>query len=421
MRDDRFARVELDSGLVVLTEKIPGLRSVSLGIWVRSGSVQEKPREMGASHLLEHMVFKGTKQRSALDIALALERLGGSLDAYTTREHTAFQARVLDEHMGLALDLLVDLVRRPLIRSRDLDLEREVVLEEISVVEDTPDDLVFDLHASALWGDHPYGYSILGTRETVSRLSADDLRRVYRKAYSPANMVVAAVGSVDHEAFVGQVAEAFDGVPAGSRGGDVPLPGPVVARQEWVDRSTAQTHLVMGRRLFPHRDPRRIPLVVLSTAVGGGMSSRLFQRVREELGLAYSVFSFQCFYREGGVLGIYLGTRHEWADRAARVISEECRRLADHGLNQDEFKDAKGQVKGQLVLSLESSSARLARLAGFELYDEDILTLDDLVNRVDAITPEEMSAIASEFFDPAGHVVLRLGPGCSPDNKGDLI
>lgn len=365
---------------------------------------------MGVSHLLEHMVFKGTKRRSAREIALALERLGGALDAYTTREHTAFQARVLGEHLELALDLLVDLVREPVLRSRDLDLEREVVLEEIAAVEDTPDDLVFDLHAAALWGDHPYGFPILGTRETVARFSASDLRRVHRRAYVPANFVLAAVGNVDHEALVAKAEAAFADAPTRTRREAIPPCAPAEGREERIPRASAQTHLVFGTRLFPHRDARRIPLILLSTAFGGGMSSRLFQRVREELGLAYTVFSFQAFYRQAGMLGIYLGTRHEWADRAVQVVREECAQVADAGLSAAELEDVKGQVKGQMVLSLESSNARLARLAGFALYDEPILTVDELIGRVDQISREEVAAIAAGFFDPGRQVVLRLGP-----------
>ena len=405
-----FARAELAGGLLVLTEEIPTLRSASIGVWVRTGSIAEQPAEMGVSHLLEHMVFKGTRNRSGRDIAIVLERLGGSLDAYTTREHTCFQARVLDEHLDTALDVLADLVVNPLLRAQDLDLEREVVLEEISTVEDTPDDLIFDIHAEALWGAHPYGYSILGTRDTVSTLSDADLKRVHTREYRRPNMVIAAVGNVRHDDVVSKISRLFEALPNGAR---APLPEPPVVvkpTEQHLSRSTAQTHIVMGTRTFGHGDPRRYALVLLSNGFGGGMSSRLFQRVREELGLAYAVYSFQSFYRSAGISGVYVGTRPEWADKAASVIREECVKLAAAGLTDEELDDMKGQVKGQIVLSLEGSGSRLHRLAGTALYDEPFLSIDEMMRRVDAVTRDDVAALAAEYFDPDQQVVVRLGP-----------
>jgi predicted Zn-dependent peptidase len=410
---DGFSRTELPSGPTVLTETMPGVRSVSVGVWARSGSLYEVPAEMGVSHLLEHMVFKGTRSRSARDLALSLERVGGSLNAYTDRDHTGFHAKVRDVDLGLAVDVLADLVLNPLLRGEDLELEREVVLEEISTVEDTPDDLVFELHSHELWGDHPYGYSILGTRETVSRLTAADLARAHDRAYRSSDLVVAAAGSVKHAEMVELASALFhpwQGAPLGER------PAPPVARAEvsgrvvHVPRAAAQTHLVFGTPTFGHRDPRRYAMVLLANAFGGGMSSRLFQRVREELGLAYTVFSYQTFYADAGVSGVYVGTRPEWAARAEEVIRAELRLLASGGLSAEELADIRGQVKGQIVLSLESSGARLQRLAGLALYEEPYLTLDELTARIDAITLDDLAALAAEFFDPDRQLVLRLGP-----------
>jgi predicted Zn-dependent peptidase len=439
---DRFDRTELPGGLVVLTEAMPGVRSASIGVWVRAGSVFETPAEMGVSHLLEHMVFKGTHRRSPRELALALERRGGSLDAYTTREHTSYQARVLDTDIDSALDVLADLVLQPLLREDDLELEREVVLEEIATVEDTPDDLVFDLHASLMWGEHPYGYSILGTRDTVASLSTADLRRVHAQRYAPGDLVVAAAGNIEHERFVDLVAAHFcagagGGGTAGSgrsggsgltegRAASGSAPGkrhgqaaaasgngrPVSADpcRTCVERPSAQTHLVWGAPTFGQGDPRRYALVLLSNAFGGGMGSRLFQRVREELGLAYSVFSYQSFYAEAGVCGMYVGTRPEWADRAEAVVAEEQQRLAAEGITAEELADAKGHIKGQVVLSMESSSARLHRLAGTELYDEPFRTLDEITLLVDAVTLDEVAGLATEYYRPDRQTVLRLGP-----------
>jgi predicted Zn-dependent peptidase len=408
----RFQRAELGDGLEVLTEEVPGVRSAAVGVWVRFGSAHERRSEMGLAHLLEHMVFKGTRRRTAREVALVLERLGGSLDAYTTREHTSYQARVLDEDVGTALDVLADLVLDPLLRIEDLELERNVVLEEIATVDDTPDDLVFDLHAEALWGDHPYGYTILGTPTTVSALSAADLRRVHDAHYRSASLVIAAAGNVRHEAVVDRIQSLFEG-RAGGGSLPVALPAPATQppREVRVARPSAQSHIVLGTQTFGHGDPRRYALVLLSSAFGGGMSSRLFQRVREELGLAYAIYAFQSFYRDAGVSGVYVGTRHDSAEQADAVIREEMARLAREGLTADELDDTKGQVKGQMVLALESSGARLHRLAGCALYDEPYLGLDELVARVDAVTRDDVAAVAAEYFDPARQVVVRLGPG----------
>jgi predicted Zn-dependent peptidase len=407
---DSFERADLGGGLVALTERIPGIRSVTIGVWVRSGSVNETPAEMGISHLLEHMVFKGTGQRSAREIALVLERVGGGLDAYTTREHTAYQARVLDEFGDLALDVLADLVLEPRLRAEDLELERGVVLEEISTVDDTPEDLIFELQARQLWGDHPYGYSVLGTRETVGGLTVPALKRRHAEAYVRSNMVVAAVGHVDHGRFTERLAGLFEEVSNGQRHDEAGTAGQVPLERTHVERGTAQTHIVLGTRTFGHADPRRYAMILLSNAFGGGMSSRLFQRVREELGLAYSIYSYQSFYGSGGAAGIYVGTRPDQADHAQSVIEAEMRRLAAEGLTMDELSDVKGQVKGQLVLSLESSSARLHRLAGTALYDEPFRTVERVIAEVDAVTLDDVADLAAEYFDPDRYSAVRLGP-----------
>ena len=409
---DGFQRTELPGGLIVLSEQMPGIRSASLGVWVRAGSITETPEEMGISHLLEHMVFKGTRRRSARELALVLERLGGSLDAYTTREHTSFQARVLDADIDIALDVLADLVLDPVLRATDLDLEREVVLEEIATVEDTPDDLVFDMHAERMWAGHPYGFSILGTRDTVSAFTADDLRRAHETHYHRANLIVAGAGNVQHDRFVEQVARVFDRAPAVSDAvrPNGRVPEPAAPARDHVTRPTAQTHIVWGASTFGHGDARRYALVLLSNALGGGMSSRLFQRVREELGLAYSVYSYQSFYADAGVSGVYVGTRPDSADRAEEVVNRELELLARDGLTQEELDDVKGQVKGQVVLSLESSSARLHRLAGTELYGEPFRSIDEVTALVDAVTLDDVAALAVEYFRPDRQITLRLGP-----------
>ena len=410
--DSGLRRTELPNGLTVLSEYMPGVRSVSFGAWVRAASVHEARERMGVSHLLEHMVFKGTRTRSAREIALSLEVLGGSLDAYTAREHTSFQARVLSEHLETAVDVIGDLIFNPLLRRQDLTLERKVILEEISLMEDTPDDLVFELHNEAMWGSHPYGYSILGTRETVSALGVRELRELHARAYHPAQIVVAAAGNVEHDALLASLQRT--GWAAVPRGDDTPMAAPALTRVEpaerYLERDGAQTHIVLGSPVVAHSDPRRFPLVLVEMMLGGGMSSRLFQHVREELGLAYSVYTFQTFHPDTGMHGVYVGTSPESADAARDAINEELERLAEQGLSEEEIAMAKSQFKGQVAMSLESVSSRMYRAAGVALYHEPFRTLDEVLALIDAITLEEISAVCREFFPPARQTVVTLGP-----------
>ena len=404
-------RTVLPNGLTVLSEFVPGVRSVAFGAWVRAASVHEPRERMGVSHLLEHMVFKGTQRRTAREIALSLETLGGTLDAYTAREHTSYQARVLDEHLFQAADVIGDLLFRPALRSADLRLERKVVLEEISMVEDTPDDLVFELHNEAMWGEHPYGYSILGTRDTVAGLGVRELRELHDRAYHPPQLVVAAAGNVEHERLL-EVLERSGWMdrPAGGESPiATPAPPPPIPGYRHVERDLAQTQIVFGAPTVAHADPRRYPLVLVSTVLGGGMSSRLFQRVREELGLAYAVYSYQSFHGEDGAHGVYVGTSPESAAKATAAIREELARLAEEGLTDAEIDAGKGQLKGQITLSLESVSTRMYRAAGVELYDEPYRDLNEVLALVDAITPEQAREVCRDFFAPERQTVLSLG------------
>ena len=407
---DSMTWTELGNGVQVMSEHIPGVRSAAVGVWVRQGSAHEPEPDTGVSHMLEHMVFKGTERRSAAEIAVALEGLGGSLDAYTSREHTSYQARVLDEHLPEALDVLADLVRSPRIEPTDLELEREVVLEEIAQVEDTPDDLVFELHGERLWNGHPYGRSILGTKESVTAMSAERLRELHGERYSGASLLVAAAGNVEHEDFAGRVGELFGGVAAGARPGAIPTPPATRSGAERSARESAQTHIVFGTDVPGHAHPDRYALVLLSSALGGGMSSRLFQRVREELGLCYSIYTYQSFYSLGGVSGVYVGTRPATADTAAAAVREELARVAADGLPEPELEQVRRQVKGQLVLSLESTGARLYRLASFGLHDEPLLSLGELLDKIDAVGSEDVRRVAASYFPPDRHLELRLGP-----------
>lgn len=410
--DQGLFRTTAPNGLIVLSERLPGLRSAAVGIYVRTASAHERPEQLGISHLLEHMVFKGTERRSARELALELEVRGGGLDAFTGRDYTSYQAHVLDADLPLAVEILTDLVRRPLLRDSDLESERNVVLEEINGVADTPDDLVFELHARALWPVHPYGYSILGTRATLEALTAEDLRALHGIGYYRGNCVIAAAGNVNHDQLL-TVLEREGWFEGATR--EVPrsgiAPAPAVRGGNCTEhRDTAQTHIVLGTDTFPLRDPRRFALAILTNVFGGGMSSRLFQRVREELGLAYAIYAFKQFYHSSGQLGVYVGTQAGTADEAVEAIRSEYARLARQGLPPAELTDAKQQLKGQIMLSLESPGARMARLAGFTLYDDRYRPLDEMLAEIDRVTPEEVGAVAGEFFTPERQTVVRLGP-----------
>jgi predicted Zn-dependent peptidase len=410
--ESALRRTVLPNGLTVLSESMPGVRSVALGAWIRAASLHESADKMGVSHMLEHMVFKGTPTRSAKDLALALETLGGSLDAYTAREHTAYQAKVLDEHLPQAADVLADLVFRPVLRASDLALEKKVVLEEISTVDDTPDDLVFELHNTQLWGTHPYGFQILGTRETVGGLSVSDLRALHSRAYHPEQIVFAAAGNVEHDALVETLeSTGWGDIP---RGGLPALksPAPIVQTPSAVhfERDTAQTHIVIGSDAFPHSDPRRYAMSMIGMLFGGGMSSRLFQRIREELGLAYSVYSFQSFHEDAGMHGVYVGTTPESARAAVDAINEEMEKLSGEGLTDADIAAGKSQIKGQITLALESPTSRMYRAAGTELYGEPYRTLDELLALIDSIDSDTVADLCKTFFNPGRQTLVSLGP-----------
>ena len=414
--DDGLFRSVAANGLTVLSEKLPGVRSAAVGIWVRSASVHEAPEKMGVAHLLEHLVFKGTERRTSKQLAQELEVRGGSLDAYTSRDHTSYQAHILDADVPLALEILTDLVRHPLLRAEDLDLERNVVLEEISGVADTPDDLVFELHAKTMWPDHPYGFSILGTPQSVGGLTAGDLAAVHGAGYYRGNCVIAAAGNIDHtQLLTGLEREGwFEGTLEPSRAPVAAIPAARgVIRHE--SRDSAQTHIVLGTDTFGARDPRRYALAILTNLLGGGMSSRLFQRVREELGLAYAVYAFQQLFQSAGMVGVYVGTQPGTADAAESAIREELTRVSREGLPLDELAGGRQQLKGQVMLSLESPSSRMHRLAGMVLHRDRYRRLDEVLAEIDAVSAQDVAGLAAEFFAPERWSVVRLGPnGTTP-------
>lgn len=409
-------RSRLQAGTVVLSERVPGVRSVSIGVWLRQGAAHETAEQRGISHFLEHLAFKGTARRSARQLALEIERLGGSLDAWTTHDYTTFHARVPDTHLAEAVDVLTDLVFHPLLRPDDLERERHVVLEEIARAEETPEDLAFERHARLLYGAHPYGAPILGTPETVGRLETGHLERLHRAAYAPDNALVAAAGRLEHERLLELL--------------DVRLPARSAARPEKLDPvrpggpgrfvesrpGGTQSHIVVGGAGVAFGDPLHLPLSAVSLALGGGMSSRLFQTIREERGLAYSVYSFQGAYATGGHVGAYAGTHEATAEHTLDALLAELGRVARDGLSEGELEEARQQMCGQLNLALESTAYRMERLAVRALYDQPYLSVREMGARVRAIGREEAAAAAS-LLHPDRLTVLALMPG-GDDGRG---
>ena len=386
----------------MLSEPVPGARSVAFGIWVGVGSRDERPPLAGASHFLEHLLFKGTERRDALDIAEELDAVGGESNAFTGKEYTCFYARVLDEDLPLAVDVVSDQVLHSLIDPEDVESEREVVLEEIAMHDDDPSDVVHDAFSAALFGDTPLGRPIIGTVESIEGLSRQSVRRWYRSRYVLPSMVVVAAGGVEHGRLLRLVRRAFgplldgDAAPAAVRS---PARPPAARRGVVVhDRPTEQANVVLGTTALRRDDPRRPALQVLSTALGGGTSSRLFQSIREERGLAYSVYASASSYADTGTFSVYAGCTPAKVDEVLRLVREELASVADKGLTDAEVARAKGALRGALVLDLEDTGARMSRLGKAELLSDEVLTPDELLDRYAAVTPDHVRAVAADVL-----------------------
>lgn len=399
----------LDAGLRVVTEQMPALRSAAVGFWVGTGSRDESEEVRGASHFLEHLLFKGTAQRSALEIANAVESVGGDMNAFTTQELTAFYVRVPDERLDLALEILSDIVWRPSIEARDVESERQVILEEIRMRDDTPDDVVHELFGSTLFPDHPLGREVLGTRASIEAMSRDAIAEYHRRHYRPANVVVAAAGNVRHEDVVERIADRLEA--AGDRPERMQSPESPPRRLAVLARPTEQAHVVLGMRGLSRGDDDRYALSVLNQALGGGMASRLFQEIRERRGLAYSVYSYRTSFVDTGAFAVYLGTAPGRVDEALGVVDAELERLVgEGGISADELEAAKGHLKGSIALSLESSASRMHRIGSNELTLGEVPTLDEVVARVDAVGPDDLARVIQRVLGRADRTLAVVGP-----------
>lgn len=392
----------LDSGVRIVTEAMPSVRSAALGLWIGTGSSAESHDEAGLSHLIEHMLFRGTDRYESLEIDQLFDGWGAELNAGTGKETTSVHARVLDRHVAEAFDVMADMVFHPRLAAEDLEAEREIVLEEIAMYDDDPQDKVFDVLGEAVFGDHPLGRAIIGRAEVVAGTPASGLAAFHAGRYVPGNVVVAAAGSVDHETIVALTREAE--AKAARSPGAVPVVDTAVGAQErrvrFVTKETEQYHVALGGPGIVRDDPRRFALRVLDNILGGTSSSRLFQEVREKRGLAYSVFSFTSNYAHSGQVGLYVGTRPDNVGKAMGVVGEELERFRQSGATAEELDRSRENVKGRILLGLESTTARMNRLGSSVLAGMPLLSIDELEERIDAVTLEDVATLARELYAP---------------------
>jgi predicted Zn-dependent peptidase len=409
-------RSEFSSGLRVVTERMPGVRSVSLGFWVLAGSRDEPPAISGASHFLEHLLFKGTEARSARDIAEAFDAVGGDVNAFTAKEYTCYYARILDRDLEMAVEHLADMFQHSVLRSADLDAERQVILEEINMHEDSPEDVVHDLFTETLWPNHPLGRPVLGTAETIRAATRAKVARFYRRHYVPGNLVVGAAGNLRHEDVVGMLRERMDtgrivstGEPPtwnlrASEIAPVSSTTPLIRR-----RKTEQAHICLGTNGLPRADPDRFAFLIVNGALGTGMSSRLFQEIREKRGLVYSVYSYHSQFTEAGIFSAYAGTTPARAREVIGLLRRELEDVGDDGLTAEEFERAKGHVKGSMVLSLEDPGSRMSRIGKAEIGHGEILTVSEALKRVEGVTLDDARRVAKRVLSQPMTLTV-LGP-----------
>jgi predicted Zn-dependent peptidase len=409
--------VTLDNNTQILTETVPHVRSVSIGFFVDIGSRYEQPEMNGSSHFIEHLMFKGTSRRSAKDIAEELDAVGGQLNAFTTKEYTCYYARVLDEHFGLAVDLLGDMLFASKFDPLDIDRERNVILEEIKMYEDTPDELVHDIFASSIWRGHPLGQPIIGTAGVINGLTREKLFDYYKKHYNPGRMIVAVAGNISHEAAMKKLRPIFENKAGQGRPRQVDIPA---AQRQVVCRSkdTEQVHLCVGAPGLKLDHEKIYVMQIINTILGGGLSSRLFQDIREQRGLVYSVYSYHSSYHDTGLFAIYAGLSKQNVDEVLALIFKQVRDIQLKGVKKEELYRAKEQLKGSLFLSLENVSTRMSRLGKSQLYLGKVVTPEEIVNRVNEVTINDIQELAEEMLDPDGFSLASIGPW---DDCGSLI
>ncbi len=402
-------RAELPNGLAIVTERMPQVRSVSVGVWLGAGSRAELPARNGIAHFIEHMVFKGTKKRTAEEIAQSVDSVGGMLDAFTAKEMTCFNAKVLDEHLPVAVDVLSDLVLHPRFDPEDIAKEKQVVLEEIKMEEDNPEYVIHELFTQNFWRGHPLGMPILGTPQTVSDFSQAAVRECYSEWYAPNRAVITAAGNLEHARLVDLMAREFAGAARSTDAPKASPPDPRAFVEQRDKKDLEQVHIVLGVPSYPLAHERRYAASILNVILGGGMSSRLFHNIRERQGLAYAIESDISPYTDSGVLSVYAGTSKESAAKLIRSVCDEFRNVRSDGVSDAELRRAKAHLKGSMMLSLESTSARMSNLARQAMYLERFISLDEMLASVEAVTREEVHTIARDFFEPERITLTVLG------------
>ncbi len=413
-----YRKTILENGVTVITEQMDTVRSVALGIWFAVGSRDETPAEAGMSHFMEHMMFKGTPTLTAAQISETFDGLGAELNAFTSKEYTCYYARLVDTHMPTAVELLSDMVVNSLLEDDAAQREREVVIEEIARMEDTPDDRIHEVFAHALWPDHPIGLPILGSRETVGGFDNAQSTAFRARHYLTGNCVVAAAGNIDHDELV-ELIRTHLTLPDGPRSDRPTAHAAGASRLAVLTKETEQTHIIYGMSGMNAHHEDRFVLTVLDTVLGGGMSSRLFQEIREKRGLAYSVFSFHSLFQDTGQYAIYAGTRPDNSEQIVRLIQAEVERMRSSGITPEELERATESIKGHLVLGLESTRNRMSRLGKSEATGGELLSVDELVSRIDAVTREDIVRVAEDLFG-GGRVLAMIGPH-EADNVRHLI
>ena len=409
INERNLRRTVLPNGLIVLTERMEHLRSVAMGVWIKSGSRCEPAETNGISHFVEHMVFKGTRSRSAQHIAREMDSIGGNLDAFTGKETICFNVKSLAEHVPIALDVLADLVLNPTFAAGDIERERGVILEEIKIDEDNPDVLVHELFTQNFWKDHPLGKPILGTTTTVGRLDQNKLFDYHNGRFLGGNMIFSAAGNLEHDAFVSAVTEKFAALPLGKAVPEEHAPeasARIILKNK---KALEQVQICLGVPAPAITDENRYVTLILNTVLGGGMSSRLFQTIREERGMVYSIYSDLNPYRDTGTLCIYAGTSVGKALEVVDLIMAELRALKETALGEEELKRAKDQLKGNILMGLESSNSRMANLARQEMYFQQFFTVEEITARIDAVQADAVQAMAQRLFDPNRIAVTLLG------------
>ena len=402
-------RQVLPHGLTVITEQMQHIRSASIGIWLQTGSRDEDPHWNGISHFIEHMVFKGTEHRTAEEIARQVDSIGGNMDAFTAKECICFNVKVLDEHIPIALEILSDLVLHPVFDAADIARERGVIIEEIKMDEDNPDYLVHEIFTQNFWKDHPLGKPILGTKETVKRFERQPVLDAYAHRFAPGNIIVSAAGHLEHAPFVDLVTQHFEHMKPSKNGFHSGAPKTVSRIILRNKKSLEQVQLCIGVPCHPIAHEQRHAGYILNTLLGGGMSSRLFQNIRERQGLAYSIYSDLNPYRDTGCMAVYAGTSRESAAKVVQSVVSEFRKLKSEAVTDEELRRSKDQLKGSLMLSLESSTARMSNLARQEMYFDRFYDLDELIEKIEAVTAEDLQSLANEFFKTESVAVTALG------------